>query len=134
VATLMLLLLLLLGCTEDDRNRAEVSEEEPPEQLRNNGPDKWVPLKVWESGKEGSVMSDIDIPTKEWRLIIENTGDDLVMVGVADANGRDVAMGTATEKPADTLNILNSKGIHKIAVGKIGEDGPYKVTLETRRR
>jgi flavin-binding protein dodecin len=64
------------------------------------------------------------------RLLLENTGDDLVMVGVSDARGRDVAVGTATEKATDTIRVIGSKGVHKIAIAKLGQDGEYRVVLE----
>ena len=52
------------------------------------------------------------------------------MVGVVDANGLDVAIGTATEQEVDTIQVIGSRGVHKIVIAKMGDDGAYKVVLE----
>lgn len=90
----------------------------------------WTQLHSWGSRSEGSVLTDVDVPSERWRLLIRNTGDDYVMVAAADASGRDVAVGTATEKDVDTIQVIGSKGVHKIAIAKMGRDGEYRVVLE----
>jgi hypothetical protein len=70
------------------------------------------------------------VPTDRWRLLLRNAGDDFLMVGVVDDQGRDIALGTATEKDVDTIQVLNSRGVHKIGIAKMGRDGAYQVILE----
>lgn len=79
------------------------------------------------------MMQDIDVGAKRWRLLLQNTGDDYLMVGVADANGHVVAMGTATEKAVDTIQVIGSAGVHKITIVKLGREGEYRVVLQEHR-
>ena len=93
-------------------------------------PEKWIQVREWSAHAEGGMLSDVNVPSDRWQLLLENTGDDYVMVGVADASGKDVAIGTATEKEVDTIQVIGSRGVHKIAIAKMGQDGKYRVVLE----
>lgn len=114
----LLILALTCGCGRRDSS-SQVAESE-----------KWIQLRQWSARAEGSMLSDVDVPSERWQLLLVNTGDDYVMVGVTDASGKDVALGTATEKDVDTIQVIGSKGIHKIAIAKLGQDGEYRVILE----
>jgi hypothetical protein len=117
----LLLLALLGGCNRRERPSQDVEGE------------KWTQLRNWSARAEGTMMGDIDVSSKRWRLLLQNSGDDYLMVGVADAHGEVVAMGTATEKDVDTIQVIGSTGVHKITIVKLGQDGEYRVVLQEHR-
>lgn len=123
---MIVVLIALCGCTDGN----DAARTAPTEGSAGSAEVAWEQLHVWESATEGGIITDVEVPSGNWRLLVSNTGDDFVMVGVADAQGRDVALVTATEKAVDTVQVRNSKGVHKLAVSKIGQAGKYKVVLE----
>lgn len=114
--------LLLLASTGGCGRRESPSQDVEGE--------KWTQLRSWSARAEGTIMGDIDVPSKRWRLLLQNTGDDYLMVGVADAKGQVVAMGTATDKDVDTIQVIGSTAVHKITIVKLGQDGEYRVVLQ----